>query len=436
MKFAEIAVFAEDDIKAPLKDLMMANRYNAAAHIFDQWCPVMKVRLGELLVDAEIVSSADLTEAIQVSRRLGVPIGRVLLSSGILSQALLEAALEAQPLVNDGTLERSRITAALKEFHKSGKPIGAFLDIELNQKSKEMSEDRLGELLLDSDIVTQEQIDKALQTSFDAGVPLGSALMLQGVLSPSIFPSIIRIQKAIKEGSVSRDEGIHEIKSTFMHWVKADVSLRREMFDEEGQPQLLGPHDSGGDEDDENYVPPPASKVRKSKSARLSEASLQQILKKAKENEPKQEADEQLEPVAGNQDDSLGPPPTLVELLKEAGLFTQSDIQRAYKRVLDDPLESCKLLLCLGIADEATLKTALRCHSLREQGKITDSDAIFVIKASQQQDFEDQLDANNNRKLQRYVDPRWRKATFTRMLGGIAVGACVAGLSLFNKGKK
>jgi hypothetical protein len=223
----------------------------------------MKVRLGELLVDADIVSSADLTEAIQVSRRLGVPIGRVLLSSGILSQALLEAALEAQPLVNDGTLEKARITEALKEFHRSGKPIGAFLDIELSHKSKGSSEDRLGELLLDSDIVTQDQIDKALQTSFDAGVPLGSALMLQGVLSPSIFPSIIRIQKAIKDGSLTREEGIHEIKSTFVHWVKADVSLRREMFDEAGQPELLGPHDSAID--DENYVPTPASKVRKSK---------------------------------------------------------------------------------------------------------------------------------------------------------------------------
>ena len=51
-------------------------------------------------------------------------------------------------------------------------------------------------------------------------------------------------------------------------------------------------------------------------------------------------------------------------------------------------------------------------------------------------DFEEQLDANNDRKLQRYVDPRWRKSTFTRMLGGIAVGACVAGISLFSKGKK
>lgn len=393
----------------------------------------MKVRLGELLVDADIVSSADLTEAIQVSRRLGVPIGRVLLSSGILSQALLEAALEAQPLVNEGKLEKARITEALKEFHRSGKPIGAFLDIELSHKHKDSSEDRLGDLLLDSDIVTQEQIDKALQTSFDAGVPLGSALMLQGVLSPSIFPSIIRIQKAIKDGSLTREEGIHEIKSTFVHWVKADVSLRREMFDEAGQPELLGPHDSGGD--DESYVAPPASKVRKDKSVQLSDASLERILKKSRADEVKQEADEQLEG-GGGPDDSLGPPPKLVELLKEAGLFTQADIQRAYQRVLDDPIESCKLLLCLGIADEATLKTALRCHSLREQGKISDADAVFVIKASQRQDFEDQLDANNDRKLQRYVDPRWRKATFTRMLGGIAVGACVAGLSLFNKGKK
>ena len=34
------------------------------------------VKVGELLTEADIVSSAELTEAIQVAKRLGVPIGR------------------------------------------------------------------------------------------------------------------------------------------------------------------------------------------------------------------------------------------------------------------------------------------------------------------------------------------------------------------------
>ncbi len=62
------------------------------------------VRVGELLVDAQIISSSEMTEAIQVSKRLGVPIGRVLMMSGSVRQDELAASLQVQPLIREGQI--------------------------------------------------------------------------------------------------------------------------------------------------------------------------------------------------------------------------------------------------------------------------------------------------------------------------------------------
>jgi hypothetical protein len=53
------------------------------------------VRVGDMLVAARVVSSAEITEAIQVSKRLSIPIGRVLITSGCVTEKLLHAALES-----------------------------------------------------------------------------------------------------------------------------------------------------------------------------------------------------------------------------------------------------------------------------------------------------------------------------------------------------
>ena len=61
----------------------------------------VNVKIGELLVDAQIVSSAEMTEAVQVSKRLNVPIGRVLTMSGCVREDVLEASLQVQRLLRD-----------------------------------------------------------------------------------------------------------------------------------------------------------------------------------------------------------------------------------------------------------------------------------------------------------------------------------------------
>ncbi|MBK7836164.1 MAG: hypothetical protein IPJ49_00415 [Candidatus Obscuribacter sp.] len=190
------------------------------------------IRVGELLVQAAVVSSAEMTEAVQVSKRLGVPIGRVLIMSGCVKEEVLEASLQLQRLIRAGDMSVDGALEALQRVND--------LDIDLtealaNEQYKESlldSAEYLGELLLDSNIVSEEDLVKAMQTSFDQGVPLGSTLVLQGLLSPSLFPSILSVQKNIARGVTTREEGVKEIQEIFLHWLKAEESLKRTTHDE------------------------------------------------------------------------------------------------------------------------------------------------------------------------------------------------------------
>jgi len=190
------------------------------------------IRVGELLVQAAVVSSAEMTEAVQVSKRLGVPIGRVLIMSGCVREEVLEASLQLQRLIRAGDMSVEAALEALQRVNDLNIDLTEALANEQYKESLLDSAEYLGELLLDSNIVSEEDLVKAMQTSFDEGVPLGSTLVLQGLLSPSLFPSILSVQKNIARGVTTREEGVKEIQEIFLHWLKAEESLKRTTHDD------------------------------------------------------------------------------------------------------------------------------------------------------------------------------------------------------------
>lgn len=449
---------------------------------------VQNIKIGELLVLVGAVSSGDITEAIQVSKRLNVPIGRVLTMSGCIQEDVLEASLQAQPLIRDGHVPLDAGVEALRRVLHDGRTLEQALhDVDCMPQFEK--KDRLAQLLLDSDIVTQGQLDQALVTSFESGIPLGSALVLQGVLSPALFPSLLRIQKEIKDGTLSRHDGVEHIKATFMLWLKAEESLKRDPLDPFADSSLLLPEvetltkAAAGDgelepekkEKKKDKKDRSESKAKDAKENRESKDSTEEPKepKDSRQNQMQSEVSAQTDPARdaeksgavseatsqtqqsndrefdSDDEDSeadqriTGDYPVvileedqvekvrMIDLFKHAGVFAQSDVQAAYERLLENPVASGKLFMSMGLIDEETLKTAIRCHSLLERGHLNKDEAIFALKSSRTKDFEKQLESQR-RQAKRYLDPRWR-GKMKRVLGGCILGAVVAGLTFTRK---
>lgn len=107
-------------------------------------------RIGELLVEAELIGADDLTVALQQSHKSEVPLGQILVQSGIISQWVLRAGLQSQLLVQDGVIPCTVATRALKL---------------VAQKEDLSLEDALEDIGWQADPISTKQLQKLMETS-------------------------------------------------------------------------------------------------------------------------------------------------------------------------------------------------------------------------------------------------------------------------------
>jgi hypothetical protein len=357
------------------------------------------IKIGELLVRAGLLNTSDVIESIQVSHRLQIPIGRVLIMAGTVTEHLLQAALQAQLLIKEELVTVDVACEALRLAVKEHKTLQqAFQELNVSPGYQQDLSAQIVELLLDSNIVTQEQLDEAMQTSSEADIPLSGALVLQGVLSAKFFPSILRAQELIRSGEASREEATEELKSSFLLWLKAEESLN------------LGDNAFLSDTDDYLVVEQPFEPLPFDGEAAFADGEFDQ---------PQSEL----------------PKPRLIDMLKRAGVFNQHQVQKAYEEMLQDPMLSGRVFLAMGLTDEPTLNFAMRCHSLMKKGLLTEDQAMRAMRSSRSgmTSYEEAL-MEHAAESRPYFDPKWRKKTL-RAFGGGVLGALVAGIA-FSKAFK
>jgi hypothetical protein len=195
---------------------------------------------------------------------------------------------------------------------------------------------------------------------------------------------------------VHREEAIEELKSSFLIWLKADESWNSESN----------------------------SAIVNDRSERLTDEKEIFVSKTAF-----------TEPQVAESNASAGEvfessTPRLIELCKQAGVFTEHEVQQAYDGLLEDPLLSGRVFFAMGLTDQPTLQFALRCHGLIKKGLLTEEQAVRAIRSarsggvSQAEALDEQTSAQHP-----YFDKTWRNKTL-RAFGGGLFGALVAGIAM------
>jgi hypothetical protein len=372
------------------------------------------IKIGELLVKADLLNTSDVLESIQISHRLQIPIGRVLIMSGTVTEHLLQAALQAQLLIKEGLVTVDAACDALRLSVLERKTLQqAFHQLNITPGYQQDISTHLVELLLDSNIVTQAQLDDAMQTSSDADIPLSGALVLHGVLSANFFPTLLRAQEHILSGERSREEALEELKSSFLVWLRADESLKvngedthllRERIEDMHIAEMQAPRhtheedETNGELQQERVEPQPAKKVQ-SQSGEHKTSTRK----------------------GGNR---------LVDFFKESGVFSQSEVQQAYEKMLEQPILSGKVFQSMGLIDDDMAKFGCRCHALVQKGIFSREEAVAALRNVRAglMTPEEAL-GEHAMPAQAHLGSRW-KPNMVRALAGSVIGAVVAGLVL------
>jgi hypothetical protein len=380
------------------------------------------IRIGDLLIKVGILKESDLKEAMQVAGETGLPIGRVLIMSGYLGEHELKAALQAQSMMKDGAIAEELAFKALQLVSKERLAWEQALKQAGWVKREVATTNKLGELLLAAHIVTQPQLEEALKTSFETGLPVGRVLTLTGALSESLLAAVLNAQVMIRDGKITREQAIQGIRSAQQRRVSLEQCLIDHGY----------------------YRLPSRTHVKLGElfvlSGLISETDLMNVLELGLVNEqPLGQVIVQSGFISQNvldaalrfQDmvangtltplqaaEALGtvytkgisiaaavaeiggmkPQPhevvRLGELLKVAGLVTQNDIQKALELSTKNSSLVGKMLLVTGMIDEPTLHAALRCQFLIREGYLKMEQAIIALHYCQrsQVSFDDALE--------------------------------------------
>ncbi len=185
-------------------------------------------RLGELFLEAGIISPVILNNCLVIAKRTAMPLGRVLVMSGHVSDLDVECAVRTQRSVREGSIEVQMAKELLRFAHVHQVTIDEAY--RLNGISRELgSLTRLGKLLLAAGILNEESLKKGMRYSEQTGYPLGLSLVHLNLITEKTLTTCISLQILL------RDKHLH-----FFDAVKAVQFIVRDGESFEGLLTALG----------------------------------------------------------------------------------------------------------------------------------------------------------------------------------------------------
>jgi hypothetical protein len=183
------------------------------------------VRLGDLLTQAGLLRPEELREAMQIAKHQSLPVGRVLIMSGFLSDGQLRAAVQAQSLLKDGVISLETVLQALSIVGKEEMALeDAFRQLGLEVQQSQPT-NKLGELLLEAELVSREALDQALQQSTASGLPLGRILILTGAIAEPLLSSALNAQVLVRDHKITREQALQGLRAARDRQISLEQSL-------------------------------------------------------------------------------------------------------------------------------------------------------------------------------------------------------------------
>ena len=365
--------------------------------------------LGDLLVRAGLVSQQQLDEAVKLAGSKNVHVGQMLINFRYISPRDLQAAVDAQSMLRDRTIDHNLAAGCLKIACKTGM---TFAEVVRDQHagSSEGLSNKLGELLSESGLVTKEQLAKSMQRSQATGLPLGRILVLNGALSDPILTMALEIQVRIRDGMMTRDEALEALSAaggTEGAEPKSEETMRMTILQPRKKGIRLGElmvlagllnetdvmnalelglvnnQQIGQVLVEQGYVSEELLNAALELQKRVDEDKLMpqdagEALAKIKstgqdvsqvlENIDKQVAEAETKQIV-----------SFDKMLMLARVVTQDDIDNALEKSAKNSQLLAKVLHMTGYIDELTMQCVLQCYTMMSNGFLTQDDAIVTL---------------------------------------------------------
>jgi hypothetical protein len=161
-------------------------------------------RLGDLLVEAGIVTREQLEDALASNHSSGLPLGRVLVLSGVLTDQLLVAALNAQMVLRKGAIERKdAIRSISSAAHKPAAATPQPEPIAVREPTPTITlparESFLEMLLIGAEVIREADFAQAMRTAYEKNSDVGAVLIHLNLIDATTLSMAREMQRLVSE---------------------------------------------------------------------------------------------------------------------------------------------------------------------------------------------------------------------------------------------
>lgn len=161
-----------------------------------------ELKLSDLFSMSGLITESDRLECLELEIIKHKPLAQVLLEQGLVSPELLETAQHLQTCTASGEVRAFQAAEALKQV--ALKKVSVYQALaEVRTRAFSARDLRLGELLIETGLVQQSDLDKALAQQSGSNVKLGKLLLSVGLLTQARLFDVLRCQSLLRCGFIS-----------------------------------------------------------------------------------------------------------------------------------------------------------------------------------------------------------------------------------------
>lgn len=186
---------------------------------------VARYRLGELLFEAGIISRDVLSQSLTISKRVAMPIGRILIMSGHVSDHDVDCAVITQASLREGSLDNDLAKKLLRFSHVHKVTIEEAF--KLNGISRGLGTlPRLGKLILAAGLVNERGLAEAVAYSESTGYPLGKSLLALELMSEPVLLICLNLQILVRDNELTFLDAVKALESVHEKQIPLESALK------------------------------------------------------------------------------------------------------------------------------------------------------------------------------------------------------------------
>lgn len=186
--------------------------------------------IQDLLFKSGIITQNQLARAMATSARTGESISNILIHDKIVSEETMRTAVLTHGLIHENLISVELATdvifkSVVEEINleEAFRRMGVTPDFHLVTA-------RLSQILRESGVVGEAELDTSIEASYSSGLPLGRVLVIRNVIPEAVAYAALSAHMYLKEGKITAQQAIEGLKLSAQRHISMDHALKELTF--------------------------------------------------------------------------------------------------------------------------------------------------------------------------------------------------------------